>query len=372
MKYSDIGFRGIYHNLFAVTLTKNLLPIVKGYPDIDKADHLLVYGYIDHEAGLTLEVLAGGKKGRSGFRFFDTNVSVKGMIRIGAVTDNEFYYFEDKSGDLKKRYSEKIQMLSAYDVAEEIEQTRHMEFLDASRHPEYPDDVQVILTREGLQPEACWVRIAGLGEHWIMGNLLNEPNQDFDYHNGELIAFFVHENEDKSVICYSNMTPSAKLTEEDLEDGSMLKNAVATFEEERTEPHFLDILEILRDSYVWIPCNAVISDTDQARFEALVAEAGDDIESLIGQEMSNQDAIRFIPDILQNGDNFFFPVFSSAEEMGEYGSHFSKVQKHMLEAISLARNNDKKVSGIVLNAFSQPFVLDSEIFDIVERMKYRL
>ena len=44
----------------------------------------------------------------------------------------------------------------------------------------------------------------------------------------------------------------------------------------------------------------------------------------------------------------------------------------MLEVISLARNNEKKPVGIVLNAFTEPFVLDAEVWDIVEKMKSRI
>ncbi len=40
--------------------------------------------------------------------------------------------------------------------------------------------------------------------------------------------------------------------------------------------------------------------------------------------------------------------------------------------IPMARNNEKNVAGIVLNAFTEPFVLDAEIFDMVENMKTRL
>ena len=48
---------------------------------------------------------------------------------------------------------------------------------------------------------------------------------------------------------------------------------------------------------------------------------------MIGKTFSTKEAVRMIPDILQNGEQFFFPIFSSVEEMGEYGEHFSKVQK---------------------------------------------
>lgn len=163
-----------------------------------------------------------------------------------------------------------------------------------------------------------------------------------------------------------------KITEEDLEDGSMLEAAVHKFNEERNELNFLDLLGILRDSYVWVPCTAVMSDADQKRMEELIDNLNGDPDKLKGMEFVPKDETRFIPDILQNGDEFFFPIFSTAEAMGEYGDNFSKVQKHILEVIPAARNNEKDVVGIVLNAFSEPFILGKEIWDIVESMKSRI
>ena len=196
------------------------------------------------------------------------------------------------------------------------------------------------------------------------------------YHAGEEIAFFVRETEDKKILCFSDMNPSQKITAKDLEDGSMLEAAVTAFNKERTEEHLLDILEILRDSYVWVPCTAVLSEEDQKRWEEIAEKLDNDPDAdpseLIGKEFRTQGETRLIPDILQNGDNYFFPVFSTAEAMGEYGNHFSKVQKHMLEVVPLARNNEKELAGIVLNAFSEPFVLDRQIWDIVEKMKSRI
>ncbi len=37
--------------------------------------------------------------------------------------------------------------------------------------------------------------------------------------------------------------------------------------------------------------------------------------------------------------------------------------------MSLARNNEKKTAGIVINAFSEPFVVPVEIFDLIAQMK---
>ncbi len=91
------------------------------------------------------------------------------------------------------------------------------------------------------------------------------------------------------------------------------------------------------------------------------AEENGNPESLVGQTFMSQDEVRMVPDILQNGDNLFFPVFSSDEEMGEYGEHFSKVQMYFSEAAGLAVNNENNVRGIVINAFSDPFEIPREV-----------
>lgn len=372
MNYKNTGFRAFYHHFCVLPITKSTKAALADFPGAEKANGVLTFGYYDREAGLTLEVLAAVQVNGESASFEETSTDTRSFIRIGAVAEEEFLFFADEDGSLAKRYEEKIEMLHHYDVDEEVEKTREMSFLDSCRDDEYIDDVLVYLFKEGNKPEGCWTRIIGLGEHWFMGILLNEPDQDFGYHKGEKIAFFVQETEDKKIICYSDMNPSAKITLEDLEDGSMLEAAVIKFNAERNEPNFIDLLEILRDSYVWVPCTALMSEVDQERLEAMIAGLGDDLDGLVGEEFVAHDETRLVPDILQNGDNYFFPIFSTAEAMGEYGDSFSKVQKHVLEVIPLARNNEKGPVGIVLNAFSEPFVLDKEIWDIIENMKSRI
>lgn len=131
---------------------------------------------------------------------------------------------------------------------------------------------------------------------------------------------------------------------------------------------FLKLARILRDSWVWIPCNAIVGEEDRKTVEQMIDEAGDDLSSMAGKEFTSRGNIRLVPDILQNGDDFFFPVFTSEEEMGEYGERFSRVQEHFLRAANLARNNKKPVRGIVINAFTEPFVVPKELFDLIGRM----
>ncbi len=155
------------------------------------------------------------------------------------------------------------------------------------------------------------------------------------------------------------------------ENGSFLKKAVAYCNQNRTTSNFLKLSMLLHDSLVWIPFNTVLSERDYEAWSKVVLEAADkgDLNSIIGHEFTNQDYIRLIPDILQNGDDYFFPVFTSEDEMGEYGGHFSNIQKPLIEAIILARNNEKNVKGIVINAFSDQFVVPVELFDLIARME---
>ena len=168
--------------------------------------------------------------------------------------------------------------------------------------------------------------------------------------------------------------PDDQITAELLEDGSFLKKATEICNRNSTQLNMIKLLSILRDSYVWVPCNAILSDADYAMIEKMAkdAESGEGLDSLKGQQFTTMDNVRLVPDILQNGDAFFFPVFTSAEEMGEYGDHFSKVEKHFLEMIVLARNNEKDVTGIVINAFSEPFVVNKELFELIEGMESSL
>ena len=165
--------------------------------------------------------------------------------------------------------------------------------------------------------------------------------------------------------------PDDEITPKLLEGGAFLKKAVEICNRNRTRLNLIKLARILRDSRVWIPCNAIMSDADYEAFEKMVmaAKDGEGLDSIIGQTFTAHDETRLVPDILQNGEDFFFPVFTSAEEMGDYGNRFSKLEKHFLEAANLARNNEKNVKGIVINAFSEPFIVPKEMFDIIAGMK---
>ncbi|MBP5224902.1 MAG: SseB family protein [Lachnospiraceae bacterium] len=337
MIYRKDGFRPFYRAFAVYMLKDRFRQMLQDFPGIERADCMLTYGFIDHDQGFTMEVLALGESSVEGFRFFDGFDGGRFFIRIDALMNDEAWWLEDKQGVLRERYSGKLAALKAYDAPENLERSRGMAVLDSARNFQFVDDVLVTLVRDGFKPEPCWVRIYDLGEHWILGRLLHEPDQDFGCRKGETVAFYLQKRRDGSTECWADLNPGAHLTAQDLEDGSLLRAAVKIYGNERTREHFIDVCEFLRDSFVWVPCKE--------------AEA---------------------PEVLQNGDRLYMPVFSNPEQAGEYGQTHPSVRKHFLEAMGMAAAFGPDVSGIVVNAFTDPFVLDRELFEAVARLDSKI
>ena len=66
MNYKDLGFRPFYKNFSILLNNDNIMDIVADL-DVDEAfDGVLVYGYVDHEAGFTFEILSLALQGDEG------------------------------------------------------------------------------------------------------------------------------------------------------------------------------------------------------------------------------------------------------------------------------------------------------------------
>lgn len=369
MTYKEDGFRAFYHQFCVVPITKKIRKLLDGFPGENEANGILTYGYYDCEAGLTLEVLAAALMDDEQARFGVSSNTISSKIRIDTVAEDNCFFFSDDNGSLSKRYADKLKTLRTYDADEYVERTRMMMFLDDCRHERYIDDVKVIFAKIGLQREEIWTRITGLTENRIIGVLLNEPYQNFGYHEGDTVMFFAQKTDDDKFICVADINANQKITAEDLTDGSVLEAVVSKFNKKQNKENLIEVLAVLRDSNVWIPCNAVIADEDRNQIESMIKNSGGDVEKLIGEKINTKGAMRLIPDILQSGDEFYFPIFSTVESMGEYGESFSKVQHSVLKAISMARNNERNISGLVLNAFTEPFILNKDFWNAVENME---
>lgn len=207
MNYKETGFRVLYKHFAAFMLTDRLREIIEGFPNAEKANCILTYGYIDHTAGFTLEILATGKRNKNDFRFYDGSDEFRSIIRVDVVENDEFFQFENSEGKFRERYAKKVEISDSYKESDAIESTRSMQYLDSFRHPHYVDDVLVYLLKDGCKPEGCWVRLEDVKGRLFIGELLNEPDQDLGCHIGERIGFFFYRQDNSEPVCICNLNP---------------------------------------------------------------------------------------------------------------------------------------------------------------------
>ncbi|MBR3227045.1 MAG: SseB family protein [Erysipelotrichaceae bacterium] len=324
----------------------------------EDADHFLLYGYIDDKGGFSFEVLCPCLERDDSYVFMKNDQGKRTFVSADTLKDTDIKILDEEGYDLEE-YRDIVDMInSSSGPDDEVAKTREMTELDELRDPVHVDDVTVYLFKDGLEFEECTVRMLGTNRDMIIGELLHDPVQNFGYRTGERIAFFLSETNKGKTVALADMNPEKVFRREELEDGSVLKEAIEKLKDSREEDDYLEVIELLRDSYVWIPCTAVLGNDDRQKLEDIAKSTDEDFESLKGTTFTNTEEIRMVPDILENNGDFYFPVFSSIEEAGEYGRDFSFMEKHFLQAISLCENNEKNLKGIVVNAFSDYFILE--------------
>lgn len=346
MNFKETGFRGLYKQFSVYELNDNVKQAIGNLSGLEEANAVLVYGFYNREEGLMLEVLAAANIKKENVTFemplSDERISLKAKL----LEKEDFSHIDDKDNFLAKRYADKLSVIKAFDADEKLEATRQLGFLDECRDPFSFDDIKVTLRLDGKKPEECYVRIDEQVEGHFVGTLITEPLQSFGLKEGDKVEFFAGKDAKGKIICLADIDPDGVITADDLEDGSMLEAAVTKFHESKSEADLISLLEIIRDSYVWVPGR--MSNQNSERVEKLTA------------------------DVFKNGDEFFLPIFSSEAAMKKYAGKCTKIPMYAVKAIELAKKSDKTMAGIVLNPFTEPFVIDMKLCDVIEKMKARV
>lgn len=132
------------------------------------------------------------------------------------AVDPEKYMFFDLSivnFDTDSFQEIKKEIDRVYDAGENKEELRKKIFssLDRYRHPWYPDDVQVLLYDKDKGGEKVWVRLeVFMGENCYLGELLNEPYQDYGCHTGTLIEFTEIRTGEDALLVFTGRTAIRK------------------------------------------------------------------------------------------------------------------------------------------------------------------
>jgi len=205
---NDADFRELFHRVIYIKPTKEVIEHLAEDMDIYLKDRgFLAYGYIDNQCGFSFRIICSAHIRNNKLEYGAYDSQRLYIIRRGYVNCCSFAFIEEydvEISDLEEsalKHIRDIDML--YKCREETEQMRKFMFLDPFRSKEYPDDLQVILFKEGLQLEAVWVKCYTYTDNELFGLLLNEPEQDFGFHEGSIIGFAPMETDNGTICVYT-------------------------------------------------------------------------------------------------------------------------------------------------------------------------
>ncbi len=184
----QFNFRQLHHQYLLLMKDESTLNVLRGmdFPHEVYDNALLLYGYIDSEAGISFEVL--------GFAYVDEGGNAA-YREPGTSTVMKLRYDSIKGELSSVPYTEALEIYrwkvdicnSGYRANEVVEAFREIEAIDPSRHHQFPDDIIVFFIREGMKPEGIWCRICGIRNEHICGRLLNTPYGNFGVSQGDIV-----------------------------------------------------------------------------------------------------------------------------------------------------------------------------------------
>ena len=368
MKIKDVGFRPVYHYVCAFELNEKLKELIKDCPEVDKASHMVAYGYIDHEKGLMLEVLGAGKQAPKYFYFKEPYSGKRITLHASEVDEVEFMFFPKLENRFYKKYIPRIEELKQYDASEQVEESRKFAFLDWCRSKKRPDYIEVLFMKKGLKKEKVWVCITGLGDHSINGILLVEPFQDFGVKKGDNISFFIrkrtdNENDGEPYLDFDEEI-NPEISADDLNDGTLIKKLISEVREKKDKDLFGYLLTVLRSSRVILPCDAVLSDAGKDLIESHGTE--EDFTDEEFEKISSETT--YIPIELESDSEVILPSFTNAEELGCNFPDAFFVEFPFITVVEHAMSNDT-INAIVINLYSDGYVIDRKLFEIIKKIE---
>lgn len=199
MLVRECNFRDLYHRVCFIECADQVQNLKKVFSVSKRDNGVLAYGYIDHEEGLTFEVLAPARLENGILSRGIGNNEVSMKFRRGSVNDREITLYDDRS--VFKEYDEKFKTIDTFfNSGEAVDDTRMITEIDGCRHLDFPDDILAYAVKAGLGTEGVWLRCEGVDKKGIKAKLLNNTEQDFGVKAGDEVR--VHPVKDgEDIIC---------------------------------------------------------------------------------------------------------------------------------------------------------------------------
>ncbi len=310
-----------------------------------------------------------GQAGKKYFYFKDLYEGKRITVSASELKNVEFDFFEHLEPRFQKKFQPRIDALAVNDAPEEIEKLRgdDFAFLDSFRDLRQPDVVSVVFSMDGLNDEKVKVRLIGTGDHCLIGCIETSPKQDFGVAKGDSIEFGIREIDDTHIELHAEFDELREVTEEDLQNGLFLKFCIGEFLKNIKDEAAAAILQsALRSSFVIVPCEVEFDDKAAAIMSRLEKD-GRDIDSLEGEDAETlQNGMHFIPSVIESEGRRYLPAFTGDAEMdADKIGDVSFVHMPIPAAIEMSQKKENSFDGIVINPFTDSFVLDKDTFEAV-------
>lgn len=188
MKIGQYSFRDLHHNYVLIKDVADRFRLYNlEFQCLEGDNSLLTYGYIDHTAGLTFEVLCFAKKDENGgIQLRPGKDATSFKIRYdGMIGDIEIIPYDIKLAEFQR----KVDMINeGYKGSQELELIRKHTPIDNDRDKQFPDDVCAYLFKTGVQTERIWVRTETVIDGKVAGTLINKPHsKEFGLDIGDMV-----------------------------------------------------------------------------------------------------------------------------------------------------------------------------------------
>ena len=193
----EASFRSFYHELVYIRCAALIEDVM---PEVAKARDtgLVLYGYIDEEAGVSFQPLWIAKEGETAIDMRLIPEETMYLIRLANLDDCEFCSMKWIEVDPYIVDRARRVIAEVYDTkSKEKEETRTFQGLDRFRRREHPDDFGVAVYYEDKtkEPERLWVRISHVEGNQCFGTLLMDSKHPDGLKEGMEISFRVLQNE---------------------------------------------------------------------------------------------------------------------------------------------------------------------------------
>ena len=173
----------------------------------DSDDGVIAFAYLDYQAGISIDIIGTAHIFDNNFSISDVDKSTRRKIRHGFFDRMPMVKVLDLI-DTNISLDDFCCEVGAHEIYyrnlnNDIEVLRSNTDLDRSRHPSFPDDIQIQLVKDGHIVEAPWARCSRLDRDtgFMYAKLINEPHNEFSFHMDDEIPFKVIEAEDGTLLC---------------------------------------------------------------------------------------------------------------------------------------------------------------------------